>query len=375
MQKNFTHPLFLRPSINANILTAPLQSMNTFSVISTTNRFNAQCNEHVVYLQELTQRYNAKVRQAVTLDPTFTKSRTKGVKLAWRYEKADIEMGGMGSANWNRTQRREILERGTVRGAEGHHQRNVADHPMDQAEPDNIKFFKSKKEHLKAHQGKWSNKTEGPKIDKGAMLKRTNRKRVIRNEIKGAGIAAIIGFASGATIGFIVTIAQNGISPDSLKDAAINGGKVGIEGAALGLINHVGTRVIGNIATNAMTGLLSNFGIEITENITRACNMGVAGSIAIITFSVYQFIRLRMNGASTKDALRTVGNNAGISVASLAVTVIVQAAYGSAAAIAVGIGISAVVLSYSMYNYYHDKKLMNRIHCYAIEKSYPLIIK
>lgn len=374
MQKNFTHPLFLRPSINANILTAPLQSMNTFSVISNTNRFNAQCNEHVVYLQELTQRYNAKVRQAVTLDPTFTKSRTKGVKLAWRYEKADIEMGGTGSADWNRTQRQEILERGTVRGAEGHHQRNVADHPMDQAEPDNIKFFKSKKEHLKAHQGKWSNKTEGPQIDKGAMLKRTNRKRVVRNEIKGAGIAAIIGFASGATIGFIVTIAQNGISPDSLKDAAINGGKVGIEGAALGLINHVGTRVIGNIATNAMTGLLSNFGIEITENITRACNMGVAGSIAIITFSVYQFIRLRMNGASTKDALRTVGNNVGISVASLAVTVIVQAAYGSAAAIAVGIGISAVVLSYSMYNYYHDKKLMNKIHCYAIEKSYPLII-
>ena len=82
-----------------------------------------------------------------------------------------------------------------------------------------------------------------------------------------------------------------------------------------------------------------------------------------------------MIGVSTKDALRTVGKNAGISVASLAVTVIVQAAFGGPAALAVSIGIPAVMLSYTMYNYYHDKKLMNRIHCYAIEKSYPLIIK
>ena len=35
-----------------------------------------------------------------------------------------------------------------VRGAEGHHQKNVADHPEDQGDPDNIKFYKSRKEHL-----------------------------------------------------------------------------------------------------------------------------------------------------------------------------------------------------------------------------------
>lgn len=362
--------------VNSNLLTIPLQSLNTFSTISTTNSFNAQCNEFVTHLGELSRRYNTLVRKAVALDPTYTGSRSKGVKLAWKYEQADIEMGGKGSANWNNSQRQEIRETGTVRGAEGHHQRNVVDHPEDQGDPNNIKFYKSRKEHLEeGHHGDFRNESDAPKIDKEAMLKRTNRKRVIKNEIKGAGIAAVIGFVSGASIGFIITIAQNGISPDALKDAAINGGKIGVEGAAFGLINHIGTRLVGDIATNAITGLLSNFGIEITKNITKACNMGIAGSIAIVTFSVYQFVRLKMNGSSTKDALCSVGKDAAISVASLAVTVIVQAAFGGPAALAVSVGIGAVMLSYSMYNIYHDKKLMSRIHCYTIEKSYPYIIE
>ena len=362
--------------VSAGVITAPLQSINTFSTISTTNSFNIQCREFTENLRELSQRYNAKVRQAVALDSTYKSSRSQGVKLAWKYEKADVEMGGNGTANWNESQKQEILERGSVRGAEGHHQRNVAAHPEDQADPDNIKFYKSRKEHLEeGHHGDFHNESDAPPIDKEAKLEHTNRTRVIRNELKGAGIAAVIGFISGASIGFIVTIAQNGISPDSLKDAAINGGKAGLEGAAFGLVNHIGTRLIGDIATNAMTGLLSNFGIEITENITKACNIGVVGSIAIVTFSVYQFVRFKRNGVTTKDALHTVGKSALISVASLGATIVVQAAFGGPAALAVSIGIGAVALSYSMYNVYHDKKLMSKIHCFTINKSYPLIFE
>ena len=371
------HSTILRTSfISSGVITTPLQSMNTFTTISTTNRFNTQCGEIVTNLRELTQRYNAKVKQALALDPTYRGSRSQGVKLAWKYEKADVEMGGSGSANWNKSQRQEILDCGTVRGAEGHHQRSVAYHPEDQADPNNIRYYKSRSEHRdKGHNGDFHNESDAPKIDKEAMLKHTNRKRVNKNEFKGAGIAAAIGFVTGASISFIVTIAQNGISPDSLKDAVINGGKSGLEGATFGLINHIGTRLIGDVATNAMTGILSNFGIQITENITKACNMGIAGSIAIITFSVYQYIRLKRNGVSTKDALFSVGKGAFVSVASLAVTVLVQSAYGGPAAIAVSVSIGAVMLGYSMYNMNQDKKLMNQIHCYTIKKSYPVIIE
>ena len=116
--------------------------------------------------------------------------------MAWKYEKADVEMGGNGTANWNESQKQEILERGSVRGAEGHHQRNVAAHPEDQADPDNIKFYKSRKEHLEeGHHGDFHNESDAPPIDKEAKLEHTNRTRVIRNELKGAGIAAVIGLS------------------------------------------------------------------------------------------------------------------------------------------------------------------------------------
>ena len=134
--------------VSAGVITAPLQSINTFSTISTTNSFNIQCREFTENLRELSQRYNAKVRQAVALDSTYKSSRSQGVKLAWKYEKADVEMGGNGTANWNESQKQEILERGSVRGAEGHHQRNVAAHPEDQADPDNIKFYKIGRAHV-----------------------------------------------------------------------------------------------------------------------------------------------------------------------------------------------------------------------------------
>ena len=361
--------------VNTSMLTMPLQSSNTFTTITTTNNFNAQCKKYIDTLGELTRRYNEKVRARVTTEPNYRGSRSKGVKLAWRYEQADVEMGGKGSANWNKEQRQEIKEDGTVRGAEGHHQKNVADHPEDQADPNNIRFYKSKQEHLeKGHQGNWQNESDASKIDKEKMLKSTNRKRVIKNELKGAGIAAIIGFATGASIGFIVTIAQNGISPDTLKEAVINGGKAGLEGAAFGLVNHVAVRFVGEIATNAMTGMLANWGVQITENITKACNMGVVGSIAIVTFSIYQFVKLKMNGYGTLDTLVHVSKQALVSVGSLAVTILVQATFGGPAALAVSIGIGAVALSYSMYQMYNDKKMMTKIQNYIIEKSYPSFI-
>ena len=133
IRMNNSQQTFVRSSgVNSSLLTIPLQSLNTFSTISTTSSFNAQCKEFVTHLGELSMRYNTLVRKAVALDPTYTGSRSKGVKLAWKYEQADIEMGGKGSANWNKSQRQEIRETGTVRGAEGHHQRTVADHPEEQ---------------------------------------------------------------------------------------------------------------------------------------------------------------------------------------------------------------------------------------------------
>lgn len=203
------------------------------------------------------------------------------------------------------------------------------------------------------------------------MVRGNNKKRVINNELKGVGLAALIGFATGASIGFIVTLAQNGLSPETFKLAAIEGGKVGLEGMAFGVIGHIASRTIGELAINAMTGLLANVGVELTEKLAKAFNMGIVGSVIIVTSSIYQFVRLKRSGYSTDECLMRVGKQALMSVGSLAVTVIVQATLGTGPAILAGVSIAAITLSYSMYQIYHNKVLAEKIQGYIIEKSFP----
>ena len=133
------------------------------------NGYNAELN---TYLSRLNELRIIDLQQLDFSSPNRV-ARSTGVKRAWMYEKADIEMGGKGSANWSASEQTQIKENGTVYGAEGHHQQNVADHPDQQANPDNIKFYKTKKQHLfEGLGGRWDNESNKPKIDKNKMLKK-----------------------------------------------------------------------------------------------------------------------------------------------------------------------------------------------------------
>ena len=358
--------------VNPMLMAVPMQSANAFNVMQVTNNFNTECNNFINELGRTKRILQSTVNERLRIDPNFTSYRQKGVNLAWKYEQADIKMGGTGSANWDKFQRQEILQNGSVRGAEGHHQKNVANHPYDQTNPDNIKYYKSKLKHLQeGHNGDWHNESNASLIDKEEMLNHTNKRRVINNELKGVGLAALIGFATGASIGFIVTLAQNGLSPETFKLAAIESGKIGLEGMAFGVIGHLASRTIGELATHAMPGLLANAGVVLTDDLAKACNMGVVGSVIIVTSSIYQFVRLKRNGYSTEECLMRVGKQALMSVGSLAVTVLVQATLGTGPAILVGVSIAAITLSYSMYQVYQNKTLAEKIQNYIMEKSFP----
>lgn len=358
--------------VNPMLMAVPMQSVNVFSVMQVTNNFNTECNNFLNELGRMKGNLQSAVIERLSIDPNFTSYRRKGVDLAWKYEQADVRMGGTGSANWDKFQQQEILHNCTVRGAEGHHQKNVANHPYDQTNPDNIKFYKSKHEHLQeGHNGDWHNESNASLIDKEEMLNHTNKRRVINNELKGVGLAALIGFATGASIGFIVTLAQNGLSSETFKSAAIEGGKVGLEGMAFGVIGHIASRTIGELATNAMTGLLANVGVELTEKLAKVCNMGIVGSIIIVTSSIYQFVCLKRSGYSTEECLMRVCKQALMSVGALVVTAMVQAILGTGPAILVGVSIAAITLSYSMYQIHHNKALAKKIQDYIIEKSFP----
>lgn len=129
--------------VNPMLMAVPMQSANAFNVMQVTNNFNTECNNFINELGRTKRILQSAVNERLRIDPNFTSYRQKGVNLAWKYEQADIKMGGTGSANWDKFQRQEILQNGSVRGAEGHHQKNVANHPYDQTNPDNIKYYKS----------------------------------------------------------------------------------------------------------------------------------------------------------------------------------------------------------------------------------------
>lgn len=361
-------------------------------------QYTSQLNEFITELNIL------RASDALRLDlttPNIT-ARNTGVARAWQYEKADIEMGGDGSAKWNKLEQNEIIEQGRIRqkpmldgkmdGPEGHHQQNVADHPEQQANPDNIKFYRSRNEHLeKGHAGKdgepsnWQNESNEPMIDKNQMLEDTNQKRVdvkkgeiaqsekqiFRNELRGLGIAVAIGLGIGVTIGFAVTLAQSGITPESIKLAAIEGVKGGMEAGALAAVGYGIGRTIGQIATKAVAGLLGNLGVNLTENIIRMVNMGVVGSLTIAIFSTYQFIKLKRQGIATRDALMQVGKQALFSLSLLAVSIAAQGIWGGPAGIIVSVSIGIILISYTVTTSVHQRHFAEKVRVYMIDKCRP----
>ena len=342
-------------------------SMATMSI---TRGFNAQLNNYWTDFDSL--RANDAVK--LNLDAPNQNARNTGVKRAWQYEKADIEMGGKGSANWDKNQRNEILnsDNHTVRGAEGHHQQNVSDHPEQQANPDNIKFYKTKDAHLqKGHGGDFHNESNSPKIDKNKMLENTNSRRVFKNEFRGLGIAAAIGCGVGITIGFAVTIAQSGITPESLRLAVIEGTRGGLEGGLLAIAGYGIGRTIGNVISSAATGLLGNLGVNITENILNMVNMGVVGSLTILTFSVYQFVKLKQQGIATREALIQVGKQALFSLSLLAVSMIAQGIWGGPAGIIVSVSIGIILVTYTVGQTVHQRHFAEKVRIYMIEQCRP----
>lgn len=97
------------------------------------------------------------------LDPEQKKEirdlRNHAVRDAWKQEK-ELLLQGRGHRQWNQRQQREILERGSVRGYQGHHMISVQNSAEQAGNPDNIQFL-TWKEHLQAHGGNYFQPTNG----------------------------------------------------------------------------------------------------------------------------------------------------------------------------------------------------------------------
>ncbi|MHB8061189.1 MAG: hypothetical protein ACYDG2_00935 [Ruminiclostridium sp.] len=194
---------------------------------------------------------------------------------------------------------------------------------------------------------------------------------VTKNELKGLGIAVAIGLGVGFTIGFAVTLAQAGITPESLKLAALEGVKGSSEAGALSAIGYGISHTIGEIVTKTLTGLLENIGFNITENIVKMSSMAVCGLLTIAVFSAWQFIKLKRKGIGTREALMQVGKQAAFSLTVLAVSIAAQGIWGGGAGIVVSVSVGIIMITYSLANAAHSKAIAEKVHVYMINKYQP----
>lgn len=86
--------------------------------------------------------------------------RQNAVRDAWKLEKERVSVG-IGTRQWSEDEKEELLQRGRVKGYEGHHMKSVSLYPEYAGDPRNIQFL-SESEHLYgAHNGDYHNLTNG----------------------------------------------------------------------------------------------------------------------------------------------------------------------------------------------------------------------
>jgi len=371
-------------TINPSSISFGIQSINTFGTINRTNLFNNHFNEVFTNLSSIRNHYQQQIDYGLSFDPNVQSKvlRDRGVDLAWKYERAEVAIGGDGTYQWSEAQKQELIKNGKVStegsnsAMPGHHIYNVRSSPELQSNPDNIQFAKDYKEHLhKYHNGNFQNPTQGDLFDRDQRLVDSNNKRIFSNEIAGIGAAAAIGLGVGFTIGFVVTLAQAGLSTENLINAAIIGAKSGIEGVALGVMNHLIIRGIGETVSNALQGVVANLGLTVTQNISKMCNMAAFGGLAIVVFSVYQFTKLKLLGYSTKECLIRVGKSAAFSASVLLISIVAQGIYGGHVGIIVSLSIGVLVLTYKVIESQHNKKVGEKIRIYMIQKCQPILLE
>ena len=197
-------------------------------------------------------------------------------------------------------------------------------------------------------------------------------KSIFKNELKGVGLAVAIGLGVGFTISFAVSLAQSGISPESVKYAFAEGSKVCLESGVMSVVGYGVGRTIGQLASNVLTGVLENLGLVITENIKTMCNMGVIGSMMIVVFSAWQFIKLKQSGLATKEALVQVGKQALFSIGILTLSIVAQGFWVGPAGMIVSLSIAAIIIVYALVNATNRRCFDEKLDMCVIDKMKPV---
>ena len=354
----------IRDSIvpTATCVAIPLITTNTSAYFGNISfNHNQEYLAGALELAKTRVEYQTYVDKQLTIDPRFNDYRSNGVTLAWKHEQFDLQMGGNGSREYTLEQRAELLERGKIRGIDGHHINSVGEHRSMQANPDNIVFV-TKEEHFEAHGGNWQNQTTGDTIDRAKMNRITNMCRVVKNEIRGLGISTAIGFGVGVTISAIIELSRTGLQNVDisllLKRSLISG----IETAGISSITYV----VGRGTSYALERVFSLNPLAVTNILSVGA---ISASIAV----VYQVAKMKIIGMSQDEIYDIAGKQATISMLSVALTSLATGLYGGVGGIVASIGFTVIYLGYNIGSNIHNRALNDKLRAYTVEQYRPVV--
>ena len=165
-----------------------------------------------------------------------------------------------------------------------HHRTSISSDPTKQSNIDNLDALNTSKhraKHLDPDTKKinFRRKTNEASLDRRGELKTGNKDRVMNRNLLGLGVAVAIGMGTGFTIGFVVSLAQNGVNPNSIKYAFVAGKKQSITGGVTAAVGFTIGKTVGNVLsktiTKSITSLIgSNVSEETMKRIAELCNMG-----------------------------------------------------------------------------------------------------
>ena len=98
---------------SANVIVSADTAIRT---AQTTSQYNVEREGLRKELDNLKQEHLLRLNEKLTQDSTYVGDRAKAVDVAYKYEAADVKMGGNGTGDWNSSQKEELLNSGKVRG-------------------------------------------------------------------------------------------------------------------------------------------------------------------------------------------------------------------------------------------------------------------
>lgn len=276
----------------------------------------------------------------------------------------------------------KYIEDNFLEKIEIHHRTSISTDPSLQCDINNLDVLNTTQhdaKHTDPETGKinYRMKLSEDTLDRSCTIRGLNRNRVLKENLSGLGLAVAIGMGTGFAIGFIVSLAQNGLNPNSLKYAFASGARQSVSGVPTAIGGYALTRTIGSLAGNALTKHVTSLvGTTITEDVLRKisviCNMGVTGSLVILAFSTYEFARLKKAGYSNRECLLRTGKSAALSTSILLISLV--AVWAGCPGIVVSIVSGVIITGYQVYKIKKDKRLAHELTMYSIELCLPTCV-